>query len=804
MTTGLTLAAFALESLGYTSPDGSLRPVSKHSLDYAKQIFNYILECEIPGRGGCFLRVETPYHKYHPFLASTDELLGICVGLRYYYEAVAAEPDEQARVRELVGRMAECFGAHGYWILPWANNDETSKKTIKAWLHSGCSTDDSVLTRQIGWSFGYAFFLFFIHIAGKMVPPNWDSDQKDLYCRSDDILGEIIHPDVDKILSYLDSRWVEFGPKRDTDIGKFFIDTVCPNISLFAGLKPPLDFVFTNLEENYYNFNMLALASILVMECGDTRDVTVSAIGNAMLNLLQHPSGKKNSLFATVLNACISRGAIADGKTEALEGINVLIKAPSDESAVDVFDHDLSLYNFNIAEQLSAEPADSPAAKAVSAATGMSENEWRDLLKKWDLPVRFNVPKRWGGSTIWTSKADCRIVEDVGFKAGTTNLTGTGGTGLEEIARELFSTDEPLAMALETCGAGFLFARMLATRSGALPPPNFADQRWATLPFVGATPFTERTSTLFAVTNEQDTSIPPKNWQRCCQARPEKELVGLKSRFVDESFPGNNDGTLNTGFWYKFGAEGFIRCNTENNRNSIPFYGKRIFRYGDPCRPDLLFIDYEAKGFRSIWQIYFEFAETGEMIAGDNWPKPMELADHVQRVGRFIQMPGILSCGDPNGTYTENGSKDVGSAAIRPLLQASLVQGRMCVRLIPGYPSVGNEIIEFSSWPPWCWVIRVKEVAHDSPYHYALNAHQGTIHDLRKLYNHQMGFGEHNIVVLPLFDSAPDVILNTARAYSVPLQTRMPTRAYRKPLNPSEARRLKRTVHLCPRCFFDG
>ena len=113
---GLALATFSLEHIHEVSP---------HSLEYAKKLFEFIesseelrygvLEGEQPQGSGYLRRTRNHWHDANSWGASTEELVGVLLGLKYFINAVPSNSEYYTRARGLLIRIAFYLKTH-WWI----------------------------------------------------------------------------------------------------------------------------------------------------------------------------------------------------------------------------------------------------------------------------------------------------------------------------------------------------------------------------------------------------------------------------------------------------------------------------------------------------------------------------------------------------------------------------------------------------------------------------------------------------------------------------------------------------------------
>jgi hypothetical protein len=166
---GLALATFSMETL--------LGVTSDSSILYAHQLFRFLLSSEVPGRGGMLLRRNSVGKEVA--LASTDEILGVCVGLLFYVRALERVGDlaHADQARSYIRRIADCINAHGFWILPFADD-------LALLRAEGVLKGELPMSRQTGFVFAYPLSLFFSAVLAANCPRmscQWDEDEFNRY-----------------------------------------------------------------------------------------------------------------------------------------------------------------------------------------------------------------------------------------------------------------------------------------------------------------------------------------------------------------------------------------------------------------------------------------------------------------------------------------------------------------------------------------------------------------------------------------------------------------------------------------------
>jgi hypothetical protein len=412
---GLALAMFSMESLKGVTTQASLL--------YAHQIYSFLLDSEMPGRRRGMLLRRNSMGK-EAALVSTDEMLGLCIGLLFYVRALDAVGDavRAQDVRAFVGRIAECMNAHGFWVLPFAEDVNSAKS-------SGLLRYDDELTMsaQTGFIFAYPFSLFFRKVLGDQCPKlscHWNKDEFDHYFPEHLLDGnnlsnakwmtvaQLVESAEPTLWDYAVNTGVGavagllvggplgagigavlgFGGTAEADVNfewddhEFFVNTLKlaedyfepgghPARRAFRYVLDMLADVDVKLEDDPFNLHLLGLATILAIESDAPVEVraqaaeTFSALVESLVVEVQAPSGEScsvrlgenNALFALIAARCGR-----DAPTEQM-ALDILCRT----SGWPMFQVDLPLAMFPLLDLLAQQPGD----EQVRFRPGFGEDE---------------------------------------------------------------------------------------------------------------------------------------------------------------------------------------------------------------------------------------------------------------------------------------------------------------------------------------------------------------------------------------------------------------------------------------------
>lgn len=470
LTSGLALAFLSLEGL---------LGVSKQSIKYCHKIFGYMNACK--SSKGFYLRQDSRLPEAAPLVASTDELLGICVGFTYYkrlLQAMDARGELHGQLRNdlgtvgfLINEVGSTLADHGGWYLPYADHWPKHAKFE--------------IGRQTAWIFGFPLSLWLSSQgAPSLTTTEWLSSEWKRYfpeylVEPGNILGLAEWGQAKAVKNLLPLPWYS----------ERFFDLVCAVIKYSCehadspvstttagalatlGLTGPLvvpatmaaEFVFDKLikksKENYYNFHMFALACILGLESGNMPAGSRTLIAEAMLALLRANDkigqGNANALFAAV---AVFAKPDTIGRLEVQQAFSPLFAGcRAGEKSVG-FQHDLPLAIMPWLAELGSEADDS----AVAIAQAVGDEHWREKLASLDLPCDFNPDRRWGKCRTFSNPHEGErwvffcYPDDVETKSLIVHalLTGKPPAG------------RPPAIAAELCEVDLLFTRMIMARVG--------------------------------------------------------------------------------------------------------------------------------------------------------------------------------------------------------------------------------------------------------------------------------------------------------------------------------------------------
>jgi hypothetical protein len=543
LSTGLALATFSLEDL---------MEVSDHSYEYARQLFDFIQVSTIR-HSGFFLRsrgFNSPYKK-QLFFASTDELLGVCVGLVFYFKtcSIKGRSSEVDRIRTLATSIANRLDRHGCWILPEAS------------VYRSIANTTPHLDFQRGWIFSYVFKQVFRYLCGKEVSREWDPEEYEAYFGTTAALAsglidlakraleppdfwDLINPlgpiidsiersiDITKqTLDILDDmasaiiegyrigllgflRWAEAELVRNLPVDslKFFLLVLMSGEAVpKAGPFAPLgNFVTKWLvsQSPAFNYHLMALAIVLALETSQEPDRSAIKVG--ALHFLRtvmgtqgapNPDHSENAFLALVSRHCRGSwfGTLSELSSDlinllrqVLEWINpsaaLILEDPAEWANDDAVD---ILVDTNIWQH------DLPLGPILYVNGVKEENPHlesckdgidRDTLLSWNLPMDYNPDDKWGESRTWEHKNEKHVYWRIPPHKIERQRRDPGPDCDYIFARHM---EYPgLDIKMEGAGLGLLFPRALAAYWGIHNAPNLQNPhvRWPSLPYMGASP----------------------------------------------------------------------------------------------------------------------------------------------------------------------------------------------------------------------------------------------------------------------------------------------------------------------------
>ena len=688
LTGGEAMAMFSMESL---------MELSDFSIEYARQLFNFFLESELKS-SGFFMRSRgalSPWPARHTN-ASTDENVGLMVGILFYYKAQQklGNTHELNRIKSFVKRWADNLGKHGFWILPSSED-----------FFSSQSEPDYSYGR--GYIFAHVFKIFFKYITGVETTGLWDTDEKNFYLGVEDFLGlgeqiildwtednlsgtvvgeipEIVssligliegtpaynkrknwlerqvreiplifealsieHAPVDSLYFFLTvlETFVPLGrwPYEDSADFENFLDSLEPPISpaarglIMEQFDDLRDKIRASADENYFNYHMISLATIVALEiyretdpsgesCKRIKEAAIKAY-NALMGTSGNPrQGSQNSLFGTISTYC------RVGKTPepiAIAAMNNLVN-------IGLWQHDLPLgflqslnelyydetilNDDNLDNKGDDDTINNKGRGLTDEVKGELPQDWHDIYKSWKLPFNYNPRNQWGTCTTWTQKDGDHVLSGVLTRPPSGELPphpilqrGPRSYGI--LIKELFrinneSNGKSVDMKFEGCGLGLLFPRILASYWNLLSTPKLEyDDKYPTLPYRGALPYDHPKFHFFKPPRERN-----EHYQR--------KLIRLRQKKRWVKFPPLNTPLGDEFTYWDQNSQGNIL-----NPTFLAFRGSRIHKYSDELPNGLIGIMGTSEFFVHTpnirgWQWYVEISEsrrTLEEIPPDYW-----------------------------------------------------------------------------------------------------------------------------------------------------------------------------------------
>lgn len=534
MRTGLALALFSLEAR---------HGISEYSADYARLTFKFLCDCEW-NNSGFFLRKEA--HGARKKYASTDEMLGLCVGVYFYHQYLKAsgnEPEQLEKVVSLVTRIANNMNAHGYWILPYASDYINNQELRDAFLDPNGDPGDLDWTKQQGFAFAYGFRLFFEKIAGVKTNLHWDNGEYHGYFALTNRGKHAWKAIVDAVVATDPSWWdyVKTGlvgmitgvGAGVTVIGLALIDknmTFDEN-EYFTNFCKVVKRMFSGDDQNRSSGDYQTRGF-----WGGIKDFFKNLVTKTQEMLIKLKQKLKDlwdkirnpadhidywnwhmlgltGILAIECGACDeARDAFGECMTALLEHekgrCNTFFAALSGRFDPNNFEkkHYTEALNMVVQPRAKMSPTwfqyDLPMTR-LNFLNLICDRSWPELFSKitdhvqqpqdiWMNELRdlqtydFNPLGLWGGSRTWevTFQSDHAAIESE------TNQAKLEKFSIPEIVGEILRQKRMIAA--ECCGIDFLFARMLAVHYGLLEAPRLnVDRHWPVLPFWGACPMYE-------------------------------------------------------------------------------------------------------------------------------------------------------------------------------------------------------------------------------------------------------------------------------------------------------------------------
>lgn len=545
---GLALATFSLEHIHEVSP---------HSLEYAKKLFEFIElseelkydvleDLELLQGSGYLRRTRNHWADANSWGASTEELIGVLLGLKYFIKAVPSSSEYYARARSLVSRIAFYLNTH-WWIYA------DSRLSIDVENYAELAEDENVMvTNGLGpILFQYPFGRVFKGITGNSYKiPFEDFVEK----------TEVLEPALGGAIEFLVSIYpvaaglIEFAASFTQyddfvfSLGTRRVDTHGEVYELVIANAEPL---FRHFEKDFkfWNLTMLLYTGIMVLdpnainsgalEASRARDFAkwyIRFIKDMMLIYdesealgfnFSSGTASENVLFAVIAQRCFELlsgdevlEAFEDGsrtyyrrklRDELKDEIDLVIKRngmtpwggsshwqkglplgePERQFGESLADYAASGYPWTLGSI--------PPVYSINLGIGHN-HAWRYPDAKFYFYSRNNQLKQ-GKNAI--EKAFDRVGPYYRDDSGKWSLKETL-KNLRRFARVGYKLDEPLGNRLlahgsnlffkmEAGGNDLMFMRMLLAEFGIMPAPVIPDREVAyeTLPIPGSTPWVD-------------------------------------------------------------------------------------------------------------------------------------------------------------------------------------------------------------------------------------------------------------------------------------------------------------------------
>jgi hypothetical protein len=495
LTGGLALAMFSMESIGGY----------QHSIRYARMLFNYLESCEnVSG----FLRRRTGTKIKD---ASTDEIMGLVLGLSHYHKALSvqtAEAEEKRRVIGLADRIGTLLARHGYYYFPESDNYTEAYPT----------GDGPNLGYQRAYVFAHPINKSLGEITGKSYAAKWDDDEFRFYFgRSPSDPRRITDwppPIFSSLAEYFEadslrgqanvSTWSFFqlilsgviAGKTITEIinnivndfirvSTFFLTGGIGNIAIDL-MDWEVELAPSPEEVKNFNYVMLAESCVLLLElykdgkAGFTAD-RATVISNCFKEILSYSGRANNSFFACVA----SKAKLLSGgqASEFISTLNILMDH-------NVWQKDLPIGRISLLEHLvtdSDPPTDEEEnIKFVHDARDWLDKEmptWRQALRTANIGFDYNVanPKLLGEARGWEHLDDNRVYATNWNVRRSINGEGPG----LNLFLKYFVKNSFRDIKIEACGMDLLFGRILCSHWDLMPFPILSKHvLYATAPYV--------------------------------------------------------------------------------------------------------------------------------------------------------------------------------------------------------------------------------------------------------------------------------------------------------------------------------
>jgi hypothetical protein len=496
---GIALATFSLEHIHGVSP---------HSLTYAKQLFEFIEESEeqnyivlLAGEGrhsGFLRRTRNYWHSASSWGASTDELVGVFLGLRYFLDATLQDaPEYYIRAKYLLKRIAVYISSHN-WIYM-----DSRIASLESYLET--IGNKKLFDKSIGT-------LIFQYPFSRVFKEYLDGNSYS----GPDTVGEL-----EAILSIIADKKVEgdyfeeslsdlaigmaglLMPGTHSEIYEEVINSAYP-ISRSEGHDP----------NKFSNHRMLLHTSWLVLDSRVVGADRKKTFARRLVRYIHRMWGgapgfpgpaRENLLFSIVAKRCFQLLSDEEIKDELdLPGPDWLQR------------NSVRKYKEEVDRVIKKYITDAQQTWQVNLPLGepnwdpQAPGEWMPWMSGWP-PLGFGRNHAWRykdkNFRIWTRSSS--LTPEKAFKNLGPYYTKQGQLNLEVIlanlkkyARVGYKIDDPLYDRLFTHGSGlffkieaggmdFMFMRMLLTHMGERARPSLPDKdtQYSILPWSGASPW---------------------------------------------------------------------------------------------------------------------------------------------------------------------------------------------------------------------------------------------------------------------------------------------------------------------------
>lgn len=710
-----------------------------HSIRYAYMLFNYIASCEAsPG----FFRRRTG-HKIKD--ASTDELLGIVIGLQFYCKALRTlgRTSELSAVVGLASRLGKNLERHGYWLLP-------DSVDYDRYYGQGQTPN---LNNQRTYVFAHPIRQALKFITGETYDAKWNEGEfvyyfgYSLYDPRRYILfpppkfgfGAYLEAEAVKKLNV--SKWNFFktflagfsGAKTITETLSNILDGAVGLLDEI-GIDTSLDLSPPTLD-NVKNFNcvMISEACIMLLELYSDN------LGGFSNGRADRIAKTINAIRSLNLRSENSFYAIVNGMALRLQNKQLgddLIRVISHVENPAKWQHDLPLGRIKLLEYLytDTDPTDRDEKKFVDEARGWLDLEsgianWKARMQSRSMPFDYNWQERWGDRRCWELLDSNR---NYASEWSAQRSVRGEGPDYKKFLTYYFENG-CREIKIEACGLDMLFGRALSGHWRLLNFPSLQSyDLWATAPYTEKkglynTRYTANHHLLKLIHNE-DARIA---------ARP--RFGRYDNRSVKLFQPDRNKFSYRR--WTR-GVRGFIDFNKYwigwPNGSVLGgdgrYNGRRVFNYDLNAE---YFVDLKTDELDIIQQI----GKTRIKVENARWDKAW-LNANIIRLG---------------GTLLLRGDKWRGIEIVRHIPSTSFYFYRSLVRKkyygsMPANWSVGNEFLIYVGkvWPYIRRIYSVDEV--DDSRRFILNPHTGVIHDIQTLdrEHFSVSMSTGNALLLPI------------------------------------------------------